>query len=147
MKRLLSTDMMSGLFMLAVGFGGYKAVGGAEIGVINDMGTGYLPRLIAFAIMGGGVVFCALAFLRQPVDVPALFVRPLVLTSLSVAAFALAVDRLGMVIAVIASIAVGSLASAESRWWETVLLAAGIAAGAVLLFIVGLKMPVPIWPR
>ncbi len=73
--------------------------------------------------------------------------RPLVVTSLSVAAFALAVDRLGMVIAVAASIAVASLASAESRWKETVLLAAGTAIGAVLLFIIGLKMPVPIWPR
>ncbi len=52
-RRLLSTDMMSGLFMLAVGLGGTMAVGSAEIGVINDMGTGYLPRLIAFAIMGG----------------------------------------------------------------------------------------------
>ncbi len=139
--------MMSGLFMLAVGLGGTMAVGSAEIGVINDMGTGYLPRLIAFAIMGGGAVFCALAFVRQPVDMPALFMRPLVVTSLSVAAFALAVDRLGMVIAVAASIAVASLASAESRWKETVLLAAGTAIGAVLLFIIGLKMPVPIWPR
>ncbi len=139
--------MLSGLFIMAVGLCGYMAVGDAEIGVINDMGTGYLPRLIAFAIMGGGVVFCALAFVRQPVDVPALFLRPLILASLSVAAFALAVDRLGMVVAVIASTAVASLASAESRWKETVLLAAGIATGAVLLFIVGLKMPVPIWPR
>ncbi len=52
-----------------------------------------------------------------------------------------------MVIAVAASVAVASLASAESRWKETVLLAAGIAIGAVLLFIIGLKMPVPIWPR
>jgi Tripartite tricarboxylate transporter TctB family len=145
--RLWSTDMLSAVFVILLGAAGIYAVGEAEIGTARDMGTGYLPRLVALLVLGGGVVLAAMALMRDGESVPALKGKPLFLVSVAIAAFAASIDTLGMVIAVVASTAIASLASPESRFRETLLLSVGIAAGAVAVFILGLKMPVPIWPR
>jgi hypothetical protein len=145
--RLWSANMLSAAFVILLGAAGLYAVGEAEIGTARDMGTGYLPRLVALFVLGGGVVLAAMALMRDGEGAPELKGKPLWLVSLAIAAFAATIDTLGMVIAVVASTAIASLASPESRPWETLLLSIGIAVGAVAVFILGLKMPVPIWPR
>ena len=147
LSRLVSSDMLSAAFVIALGLGGLAALGNAEIGTTSEMGTGYLPRLVTWLLLGGGLVLAALALLRDGGGLPDLRVKPLLVVSLAIAAFAFNVDQFGMVIAVVSSTLIASLASTESRWRETLLLAAGIALGAVLVFILGLKMPIPIWPR
>jgi hypothetical protein len=147
MSRLFSADMLSAVFVIVLGLGGLVALGKAEIGTASEMGPGYLPRLVTLLVLGGGIVLVVLAMLRDGESVPPLHGKALLLISLAIAAFAAAVDQLGMVIAVVGSTLIASFASPESRWRETLLLSAGIAAGAVGVFILGLKMPVPIWPR
>jgi Tripartite tricarboxylate transporter TctB family len=147
LSRLLSMDMLSALFVLALGGAGFVALGNAEMGTASEMGTGYLPRLVTLMVLGGGVVLLMLALLRDGESMPPLQAKPLLLISLAIAAFAATIDQLGMVIAVTSATLIASLASTESRWRETLLLSAGIAAGAVAVFILGLKMPVPVWPR
>jgi AcrR family transcriptional regulator len=146
-SRLISADMLSALFVLSLGAAGYLALGNAEIGTASEMGTGYLPRLVTLLVFGGGVVLAALALLKDGVALPQLRARPLLLVSLAIGLFAATIDQLGMVAAVIGSTLIAALASPESRWREALVLAAGIAAGAVAVFIIGLKMPIPIWPR
>jgi hypothetical protein len=147
MGRVFNTEVLSGLFLAGLGLVGLIAIGRTEIGVLNDMGPGYLPRVLALLVTAGGSAMAAVGILRGGAALEKLHFKPLVLIGLASAAFGYAIDRLGMVIAVVALVALAALASRESRPVETVLLAAGIAIGAVLLFIVGLKMPAPIWPR
>lgn len=147
LSRLVSSNMLSAVFVIALGLVGLAALGNAEIGTASEMGTGYLPRLVTWLLLGGGVVLAALALLQDGEVLPDLRAKPLVVVSLAITAFAATVDQLGIVIAVVSSTLIASLASTESRWRETLLLAAGIALGAVLVFVLGLKMPAPIWPR
>ncbi len=147
LSRLWSSDMLSAAFVIALGLGGLAALGNAEVGTASEMGTGYLPRLITLLVLGGGFALAVLALLRDGEAMPELRGKPLALISLSIAAFAATVDQLGMVVAVVSSTLIASLASSESRWRETILLAGGIALCAVLVFVLGLKMPIPIWPR
>ena len=147
MPRVLNSEVLSGLFLAGLGLIGILAVGSADIGTLNDMGPGYLPRTISWIVTVCGFVMAAFGLLRGGPAMEDLHWKPMALISLATAAFGLAIDQLGMVIAVVVSTVLAALASRESRWRETVLLAAGIALGAVLVFVMGLKLPVPIWPR
>ena len=147
MARLLNADVLSGLFVLLVGAFAFASIGSAEIGVIRDMGPGYLPRLLALLILASGGVLTLRGVIRGGEPVPEFQARPLLLISLATIVFGATIDRLGMVAAVVASTIVATTASSITRHRETPVLCALLALGAVLVFIKGLGLTIPIWPR
>lgn len=147
MGRFINSEVASGLLVVAFGVLGLSAIGSLEIGTANDMGPGYLPRLVAWALVLAGVAMTGLAVFRAHPPVPDLHWRPLIGISAAVLFFGATVDRYGMVIAVVGMTLLAGLSSPISRWRETPLIAGCLAAGAVLVFIVGLKLAIPIWPR
>ncbi|MGQ3353187.1 MAG: tripartite tricarboxylate transporter TctB family protein [Phreatobacter sp.] len=147
MRRLINSEVASGLLVVAFGVLGLSAIGSLDIGTANDMGPGYLPRLVAWALVVAGLAMTGLAVLRTHPPIPDLHLRPLVAISAAVLFFGASIDRYGMVIAVVGMTLLAGLASPISRWRETPLIAGCLAAGAVLVFIVGLKLAIPIWPR
>jgi hypothetical protein len=72
--------------------------------------------------------------------------RPLLLILVAVAAFALLIEPAGLAIATTAIVLIGAAGGAEFRLLEGIALAVGLAAAAVVLFVVGLKLSIPIWP-
>ena len=148
MKRLLTLEFASGLFVTAIGVFARVAVGNLEIGQAREMGPGYLPALLAWIILAAGLGMTAWALIKGSGEpLPPMHWRPLLAISLATLVFGLTIDRLGMVVAVVASTAIASLASAISRPRDTPILCAVLAAGAVLMFIKGLALPISIWPR
>ena len=148
MARLRTLEFASGLLVIAIGVFARAAVGNLEIGQAREMGPGYLPSLLAWVILAAGIGMTGWALVkggRQPL--PDMHWRPLLVISAVTLVFGLTLDRLGMVVAVTASTAIASLASAISRKRETPVLCAVLAAGAVLMFIKGLALPISIWPR
>ena len=147
MGRIFNIEVASGLLVVLLGAGGLFAIGNLDMGVANDMGPGYLPRLVAWALVGTGAVMTVWATFHDHPPFPELHWRPTLAISAATAAFGLMIDRLGMIIAVVAMTVIASLASSISRPRETPILAGLLAAGAVLVFIIGLKLAIPIWPR
>ena len=147
MKRLLTLEFASGLFVTAIGVFARVAVGNLEIGQAREMGPGYLPALLAWIILAAGLGMTVWALVKGSEALPQMHWRPLFVISLATLVFGLTIDRLGMVVAVVASTAIASLASAISRPRDTPILCAVLAAGAVLMFIKGLALPISIWPR
>ena len=147
MKRLLTLEFASGLFVTAIGVFARVAVGSLEIGQAREMGPGYLPALLAWIILAAGLGMTVWALVKGSEALPQMLWRPLFVISLATLVFGLTIDRLGMVVAVVASTAIASLASAISRPRETPVLCAVLAVGAVLMFIKGLALPISIWPR
>ena len=147
MKRLLTLEFASGLFVMAIGVFARVAVGNLEIGQAREMGPGYLPALLAWIILAAGLGMTVWALVKGGEALPQMHWRPLFVISLATLVFGLTIDRLGMVVAVVASTAIASLASAISRPRDTPILCAVLAAGAVLMFIKGLALPISIWPR
>jgi hypothetical protein len=146
-SRFFNSEVASGLLVIAFGVLGLAAIGALDMGTASDMGPGYLPRLVAWALILAGGAMTGLAILRSHPPVPDLHLRPLLAISAAVVVFGAAIDRFGMVAAVVGMTVLASLASPISRWRETPIIAACLAAGAVLVFIVGLKLAIPIWPR
>ncbi len=130
-----------------VGLAGLWAGRSLEIGDAAEMGPGHVPRLLCLSLLVlGGVI--ALSGLRRPGVRPAgVAWRPLLVVTLAVLAFAAALERLGLVVAVIAAVVIASAATPGARRRETAIAALVLAVAVVLIFITGLGLPVPALPR
>ena len=71
----------------------------------------------------------------------------MLLVSAAAITFGVLIDRFGIVAAVVLCTAVASLASNITRHRETPILCLLLAAGAALIFVKGLGLAIPIWPR
>ena len=72
--------------------------------------------------------------------------RPLLVVSIAVLAFAFLLEPGGLLAATLAIVVIGAFGGPEFRLVESLVLAAGLAVGAIVIFVYGLKLPMPIWP-
>lgn len=148
MKRsLLTVEACSGLFVFALGLFAWAAVGDLEIGTLRVMGPGYAPRALALILLFSGLGMTLVALRREGEPLPPMMLRPVLLVSLAVALFGLLVDRYGIVVATMVSTAVASIASPISRHRETPVLCVVLTLMAVFVFVKGLGLAIPVWPR
>jgi hypothetical protein len=146
-SRIDWQDLLFGLFLVAVAAGTLVATRNLAVGSAADMGPGYMPRAVALGLLGFGLFFCVRGARRAGPAIVPVQARPLFAILAAVGVFALTTQRLGLVIAAIATVLVASFATRESRLLETVPFAALLAGAAVLLFVKLLALPVPIWPH
>lgn len=139
-------DLGAGLLFLVFGVGGWLTSGDLQVGDAATMGPGYIPRLLALGLMLVGAVTSFRAFAAEGPAVERFGVRPLILVTLSVLIFAVAVRTLGAVVATLLIVGVGSLADRESRWGEIAVAALALAVLAVGLFVYALGVQMPVWP-
>ena len=151
-ETLARKNVLAGLLFIAVAVIGLWVSRNYPIGTALRMSTGYVPRLLLWILLAlGGVVL--LQGLQEGSAQPGMdsertsIVRPIVFVTLSLVTFALAIERLGLVISIVLLIGIGSLASRESRLLETLLTAAFLLALSVAIFIVGLGLTMPVWPE
>jgi hypothetical protein len=71
---------------------------------------------------------------------------PLVAVTLAIVAFGLALERLGLIVAMVLLLGIGSLAERNLRPLETMIAGAILIALSWLIFIAGLGLTMPLWP-
>jgi len=118
-----------------------------SLGTAEDMGPGYVPRALAFTIMGFGFVIAGRGFFAKYRPLPAIKPRPIFAVLVSLAVFALLLPRGGLAAATLATMACSTFASAGYRWRESAIFAVIITAFTTLLFVHGLGLPLSVWPR
>jgi Tripartite tricarboxylate transporter TctB family len=142
-------DFCSGLMFVA--FGVVFAVGAAyyPMGASMNPGAGLFPLALGLllAFLGAIVMFKSLTIETEGGDpIGAAAWRPLFSIVGAVVVFGLGIDRLGFVLTVPLVIIVASLGGRRLRWPATLLNAAALTLIAWLVFIVGLKLTLPLWP-
>jgi putative tricarboxylic transport membrane protein len=149
---LTSTNALAGLMFMAVAVTGLWLSRDYPIGTALRMGTGYLPRLLCWGLLGLGAIIFTQGFLeaRQmhstaPHDT--LFWRPLVFVTLSLVAFGLALERLGLVVSVLLLLGIGAFAGRGLRFVETAVAALVLIVLSWAIFILGLGLAIPVWPE
>ena len=145
-RRFDWPDLLFGLFLIAVAAGTFAATWRLAGGTAADMGPGYMPRAIALALLAFGLFFAGRGLLRGHAGIPRVQLRPILGVGASVGAFALLIEGAGLAAASLAAILIAACASRESRFLEIILFGLFITAGAVLLFVKALALPVAIWP-
>jgi hypothetical protein len=111
------------------------------------MGPGYFPIVIGCLTTFLGIAIAASALGHQGRAVVIAW-RPLIAVIAAVAAFALTIRSFGLLPATALAVSMSTLAEHGVSPRETALLAFGMMAAAWLVFIVLLRLPIPImrWP-
>lgn len=150
MSSPLIRELASGAVLLALG--GFFAFTGQGLPMTESgaMGAGYFPRVLAWLLVLLGLAVMAVAWLgraasaaAQPSPVLPVPWRALVMICLALVWFALSVRPLGLGLALGGAVALSCAASAQSTLRGSLLLTAGVVVFAWLVFVVALKMPVP----
>ena len=149
---LARKNVLAGLLFIAVGTLGLWLSRDYPIGTALRMGTGYVPRLLCWLLLGLGAVVLVQG-LREAQDARPLSsadiwaLRPVIFVTASLVIFGLSIERLGLVVSILLLIGVGAVAARGLRPLET------LAAALVLIvlpwgiFILGLGLTIPVWPE
>jgi hypothetical protein len=137
------TDVIGGGLLLAFGVW-FALYAGADynLGSLRRMGPGFFPAIIGWLVAFFGLLVLVPALFRVG-EMPVPKLRPLGTIMVGGLAFAFIVERFGMVPATMVLVFVSALA--EERFYpvRTLVLAAALAAIAVVVFTMGLGIPIP----
>ena len=140
-------DFASGLLFIVVGVGGLWLGADYPMGTAQRPGTGVLPYILCWCLIGTGGLLWLKAVLVEGPDLTGWAWRPIIMITLATIAFALLIDRFGLVAAMLASMTLAALGTPETRWGEYTVFAAIMLAIGVAMFIWGLGMPIPVLPK
>ena len=142
-------DFWSGLMFVVVGI--VFAVGATNysMGTSARPGAGYFPLLLSviMAILGAVVLFKSLT-IETPGGDPIGHIawKPLLIIVAAIAVFGITIELLGMIVSIPILIFIASLAGDEFRWREVIANAVVLTIGSWAIFILGLKLTIPVWP-
>jgi hypothetical protein len=154
-------DFLSGLLFIAVGLAAFIMAYHYPLGTRIRMGPGLLPVSLGvmLVLIGAGVCLQSLSLRGEATPATgegeaapffsgeaARLLRPLLCVVFGMGAFALMVRPLGMVLAIVTLVLIVTQAESGFPIWLALLLAPLLALIAVVIFVVGLGLPFPIWP-
>jgi hypothetical protein len=122
------------------------AARGYAMGSAGRMGPGYFPMALGIVLGLLGLIIIGRTFAAGDERVGALQLRPLLVIVVAVCLFGLLIERLGLIVALVAVVVVSALASREYRPVEVAALAATLAAFSVGVFVYALRLPLTLWP-
>ena len=139
-------DFFAGLLFIAFGLAALVIGSNYALGTAARMGPGYFPRILGILLICLGSALALRALKLNGPPVPAFKWRPLVIVLGSVTVFGMIVNYAGVALSTLFLIVASSAASHEFRWRESLVAGAALAALAVGVFVIGLKLQLPIWP-
>ena len=145
---LARADVLSGLLFIAIAAFGLWVSRDYPVGTSLRMGTGYVPRLLCWVLLGLGAIVMAQG-LRQPAPPlrpTAMAWRAVLSVTIAITAFALSIERLGLVLAIVLLTGIGALATRALRPLETAIAAVVLIVLSWAIFIAGLGLTIPMWP-
>jgi hypothetical protein len=146
MTRFLQKDIAVGLLCLAVAAFGLIQGRRYSIGTSDEMGPGYFPLVIFGTLMACGIVLLLIRLFKPGELLERWAWRPLVAITLAIIVFGVTVEKIGFVLAGILLVVIASRAEKTASWRSALILSVISAAGAALVFIVLLKLSLPLWP-
>ncbi len=150
MKIKSQKDFWSGIMFVSAGV--VFAVGATHytFGSSARPGPGYFPfgLGIVMALLGAFILFESLAVETEDGEpIGGWAWRPLVTITASIAVFGWALPLLGLAVALPLLIVIASLAGDEFHWRDVLINCAVLTVGSWLIFIWGLKLVIPLWPK
>jgi hypothetical protein len=139
-------DFLAGLLFVAFGIAAVVIGSRYTLGTAARMGPGYFPRILGILLITLGAVLALRALRLNGPALPGWKWRPVAVVLGSVVAFGLMVNYVGVVLSTVFLIVAASAASHEFRLREALISGVVLAALAVGVFVIGLKLQLPIWP-
>ena len=149
MKVKSQKDFWSGLMFITVGIAFAWGALNYSFGSSARPGPAYFPFGLGVlqAILGAFILFESLVVETEDGEPIGKWAwKPLLTISASVAVFAWALPLLGMAISLPLLITISSLAGDEFHWKDVVINCVVLTIGCWIVFILGLKLTLPLWP-
>jgi hypothetical protein len=143
-------DFWSGLMFVVVGATFAIGATNYSMGTSARPGAGYFPLMLSviMAVLGAIVLFKSLTIESPGGDlIGSIAWKPLLIIVAAIAIFGVLLERLGLFITVPILIIISSLAGDEFRWRGVLISAVVLTLGSWAVFILGLKLTIPLWPR
>jgi len=157
LRLLRRKNVLAGLMFIVIAAIGLWTSRNYPIGTALRMSTGYVPRLLCWLLMGLGAVVLIQGLLEQHAPEPArertpedgviAQLRPVVVVTISLIAFALTLETLGLVLSIFVLAVIASFATRELKFGDTLAAAAGLSVLTWAIFVFGLSLPIPVWPE
>lgn len=141
-----ATDLLAGLAFMAFGAAGLFFTAGLPIGSLRAMGSAYLPHVVGWLLLGLGAVIAVRGlFAGERLEEGAW--AALAWLAGALALFALSIERLGLIAAILACVMVGARASTDANWRESLAFGAVLALFCAALFVglLGLNIRLSPW--
>lgn len=141
-------DVCAGLMFIAFGLWGFAAAYNLETGTLSEMGPGFFPRAASSLLILFGLAIGATGLTKNAARLELPWtLRPILMIVIASLAFALLLERAGIVLAISANIFIGVLAGERPSLPVLLLLTMSLIAASIVLFVLALGMQIPIWPR
>ncbi len=139
-------DFWSGILFIA--FGGLALWLGRDyaMGTLAKIGPGFLPVVLSVGLLGVGGVLALRALAVEGPAIEKSQVVPQLFILAAIAVFAFGIERLGLVLTVMAVAVTASFAWRRMNWLEVIALAIGLAVLCFVLFVQLLGQPFAVWP-
>lgn len=115
------------------------------LGSLQNMGPGYLPRILGVCLAGCGVITMACS-VRSSEALPKINLRAFLFVTLGILSFAFLLNRIGLFLATILLVLICSLSEKRPRLVISMVLALALCLISYVIFIVGLNMPIRLFP-
>ena len=138
-------DVGAAIILIVIGLAGLWFGRDYDIGSVSRMGPGYMPVLLSIGLLLFGAVIGLRAVTVDGPPIEAGRWYPSFLILAAVLTFALLIDRAGLAPATFAVAVICALASTDVKWKQAVALGIALALFCVLVFIYGLRQPIPVF--
>jgi Tripartite tricarboxylate transporter TctB family len=139
-------DFCGGVLLVAIGVAAVTIARGYPTGSAARMGPGYFPDMLGMLLIAIGGTLVVTSLRRDGPGLPRWPWRPTVVVLGAVVLFGAIVPWAGLALSTVVLVFVASAASHEFRWREAAVSAVLLAVLAVSVFVVGLKVQLPMWP-
>jgi Tripartite tricarboxylate transporter TctB family len=142
-------DFWSGLMFVVTGLGFAWGATFYSFGTSARPGPGYFPLGLGLILAGLGALTLFESMTIETDDgepVGAFAWKPLITILFAVLMFGILLPRLGMALTIPLLVVVASLAGDQFSWRGAVINSVVLAIGSWAIFILGLKLVIPLWP-
>ena len=149
MKIKSQKDFWSGLMFVVVGLAFAWGATFYSFGTSARPGPGYFPLGLGIILAGLGALTLFEAMTIETEDgepIGGFAWKPLITILVSVMLFGFLLPRLGMALTIPVLVIIASLAGDEFHLRSVLISSVVLAVGSWLIFIVGLKLVIPVWP-
>jgi Tripartite tricarboxylate transporter TctB family len=144
LNRLLGKDFLSGVMFIAFGLITLWFGRSLAVGTTVRMGPGFVPHMLAYIMLGLGLIIAVWALITPGEIAEAPKWRPITMVTIGIVAFALLLESFGLLPALVALVFIASLGGDEFKLWEVLANIVVLTVLCVLVFKVGLGMNIDV---
>jgi hypothetical protein len=140
------SDFWCGLIFVAIGVAFLIMARNYRMGSAARMGPGYFPTWLGGLLALLGLTLTVPSFVTAGDGFPRLHLRPMLALLASILVFALALQPLGFVIALMLLVVIASFAEPELGLFRAIGVGVLLTVFSVAIFSYLLGLPLPLWP-